>query len=114
MFSQWGWRAFQIAIIGAVGYALHDNPDYKGSGAAIMWAGILLALIATVLLAALFRLVRRALGRSTVDDRIWRATETPRNPLAAAHEVAELRRLRNRAARRQRASAFANGRQRTG
>jgi hypothetical protein len=106
-----GWRAFQIAIVVGIGYWAHNDPDVKASPGAIGLFGILVALLATGVLAALFRLIRRALGRSTEDDRIWRATEAPRSPLAAAHEIAEARRRLNRAARRERSRAFADGRQ---
>ncbi len=94
MLSQWGWRLFQIAIIAGVGYwASHID---KVSPFSIVMSGVLVAALATGLLAALFRLIRRALGRGTVEDRIWRATETPRSPLAAAHDVVERRRIAKR------------------
>lgn len=97
MFSQWGWRAFQIALMGGIGYwASHLDTPASKNPAAIWMLAMLVAALATGLLAALFRAIRFALGRSTVDDRIWRATKPPRSPLAAAHDAAELRRVANR------------------
>ena len=99
LLSQLGWRALQIAIIGGIGYWAHGLHDPNVTPIAIMIFGMLTAALTTGLLAGLFRLIRRGLGRSTVEDRIWRETKTPRSPLAAAHEVAELRRLARRARR---------------
>ncbi len=79
--SQWGWRVFQIAIVGVIGYwASGLKPAV--SPMAVMIFGGLVAMLATGLLAGLFRLIRRALGRSTVEDRIWRAAPAPRSNLA--------------------------------
>lgn len=79
--SQIGWRLFQITIVGGIGYwASGIKPPVSPMAIGIF--GMLTAALATGILAALFRLIRRALGRSTVEDRIWREAPTPRSNLA--------------------------------
>ncbi len=82
--SQIGWRLFQIAIVGGVAYAARNT---KASPIAIMLVGGLCAAVLTGILAALFRLVRRAAGRGTVEDRIWRTAPTPRSNLAPPDDI---------------------------
>jgi hypothetical protein len=98
LLSQLGWRTLQIAIIAGISYGVHINTP-QASPVAIGFMGMITAALATGILSSLFRAIRFTLGRSTVEDRIWRETKTPRSPLAAAHEVAELRRLARRARR---------------
>lgn len=86
--SQWGWRAFQFAIVSGIGYWAYSDPEVKASSFAIMIFGILVAALLTGLLSALFRSIRFALGRSTEEDRIWRATPTPRSNLAPPEDLA--------------------------
>lgn len=94
--SQFGWRAFQVAIVMGIGYAAQGS---DASPAAVMVFGILTAALATGVLAALFRWFRFALGRDTVEDRIWREAPTPRSNLAPADHLAKPIGLRKRAAR---------------
>lgn len=81
MASQWGWKAFQIAIVGGVGYWASGLKPAVSPMAIMIFGGLTAALL-TGLLAAIFRLIRRALGRSTEEDRIWREAATPRSNLA--------------------------------
>ncbi len=84
--SQIGWRVFQSAIVsGTVYWGTTVTPPVSPS--ATLLFGILTAAIATGSLAALFRAIRRALGRSTEEDRIWRATPAPRSNLAPTDDV---------------------------
>ena len=102
MLSQWGWRLFQIAIVGRIGIAFH-TADPKASPLAVMIFGVLTAALATGLLAGLFRLIRRALGRETVEDREWKnwrpGSNLPRWRTATSYELVDPPRVRHRAPR---------------
>lgn len=97
MRSQWGWRAFQAAIVLGVGLAAQDS---DASPSAILTMGILCAALATGVLSALFRSIRFALGVDTVDDRLWRQAPAPRSNLAPTDHLAKPFRFRKRASSR--------------
>lgn len=100
MLRQWGWRIFQVAIVVGVGVMAKDM-DSEASPGAVMIFGIIVAALLTGILAALFRFIRRATGRETVEDRIWRETPAPRSNLAPAHDLAEGVRFADRRVRRE-------------
>ena len=80
--SQWGWRAFQIAIVIGIGYMASDMESNASPGAVIIF-GVIVAALLTGVLAALFRFIRKITGTDTIEDRIWRETPAPLSPLAA-------------------------------
>lgn len=77
--SQLSWRLFQVAIVLAITWAASNQ---KVSPAAVFLLGVLVAALATGILSALLRLLRRTLGRETAQDRALRTAKTPRSPLA--------------------------------
>src|SRR5579872_1090459 len=80
--NQWGWRLFQIASFVGISSWAANLPKREGhhpSGLAIGIFALLVTALATALLAAFFRLIRRALGRETVEDRLWREWRGPKS-----------------------------------
>jgi len=77
---QLGWYGFQTVIIFFIGrWAMSTAPP--PSMVAVGIFALLVAALLSGLLAALFRLIRRALGRETIEDRQWREWRGPRSPL---------------------------------